>query len=165
MYTLDVPFKDYNGTARTAKVQFNLDAREVFKILPQLQSVFTWLESNKDANPRELTTAEVSSFYTDFEAILLDAWGEISEDGLYFRKTGKYDFEESALFNACMVLFVTKPELTARLLEGILPPELAEMAKNADKDTIEAAVKSQVDEKQAEINRLKRELAEKSSTQ
>lgn len=163
MYTIKVPFKDYKGMQRTQEVSFNLDAREVFKNLPQLQSVFNWLETNKAAEPQDLTVEEVSQFYTDFEEILLTAWGEMSEDGLHFRKTGKWEFEESALFNACMVMFVTKPQETAKLLEGIMPPELTTMVQNADTATLEAATNSRVSEQQAEIDRLKAQLEARQS--
>lgn len=158
MYTLTVPFTDYLGKSRSMKVDFNLDAREVFKMLPELKAVFDWLDSNRDADPRELTTEEVSAFYTNFEAILLAAYGEMSEDGLHFRKGGKYEFEESALFNACMVLFVTKPEETVKMLEGMLPKELFDMVKNADASQLAAATKSKVSEQEAEIARLRAQL-------
>lgn len=158
MYKFNVPFTDYMGRKRTQDVAFNLDAREVFKMLPELKSVFDWMETNKNADVRELSTQEVTDFYTDFEGILLSAWGEVSEDGLHFRKGGKYDFEESAAFNACMVMFVMQPEKTGKLIEGILPPELFEMVKNADPATIEAAANSRVAEQEAEITRLKAQL-------
>lgn len=162
MYKLAVPYVDYKGKPRNTTVYFNLDGREVFRMLPQLKSVFEWMESNKNAEPRDLSVEEVSSFYTDFEHILLEAWGEMSEDGEHFRKGGKYDFEESALFNACMILFVTKPEETAKLLDGIMPKELFEMVKNADNEQLLAATtQANLSDKDAEIARLKAELEER----
>lgn len=163
MYTLTVPFVDYKGKPRNIPVSFNLDAREVFKMLPELKSVFEWLESNKVQDPRDLSVEEVSSFYTNFEGILLEAWGEMSEDGLHFRKGGKYEFEESALFNACMVMFVTKPEETTKLLNGILPPEMFEMVQNADETQIAVATDAKVSAQEAEIARLRAELEARDS--
>lgn len=165
MYTINVPFTDYKGRVRNISTSFNLDAREVFRMLPELKSVFEWLESNKKSDPRDLTPEEVSSFYTDFEGILLAAWGEMSDDGLHFRKGGKYEFEESALFNACMVQFVTKPEETGKLLEGILPKELFDMVKNADPEQLAAANGAKTDEQEAEIARLRAELEASRNTQ
>jgi len=159
LYTLTVPFKDYKGNQHNTPVSFNLDGREVFKMLPELQSVFSWLESHKDAKPRDLSVEEVSKFYTDFEGILLEAWGEMTEDGLYFRKGGKYEFEESALFNACMIKFVTEPQETVKLLEGVLPTELFDMVKNADASQIAAATDLKVSDQEAEIARLRAQLA------
>ena len=161
MYTLTVPFKDYKGNQHNTPVSFNLDGREVFKMLPELKSVFDWLESHKDAEPRELSVEEVSKFYTDFESILLEAWGEMSEDGLHFRKGGKYEFEESALFNACMIKFVTEPQETVKLLEGVLPTELFDMVKNADANQLSAATVAKVSDQEAEILRLRAQLAER----
>jgi hypothetical protein len=161
LYTLTVPFKDYRGNERKEEVAFNLDAREVFKMLPELKSVFEWLESNKETEPRKLGVEEVTSFYTSFEGILLEAWGEMSPDGLHFRKGGKYEFEESALFNACMVMFVTKPDETVKLLEGILPRELFDMVQNADAQQLAAATEAKVSDQEAEIIRLRAELAER----
>jgi len=160
LYTMTVPFKDYKGKPRNQQVAFNLDAREVFRMLPELKSVFDWMESNQKEDIRELGVEEVRDFYTSFENILLEAWGEMSEDGLHFRKGGKYEFEESALFNACMVMFVKDPPQTAKLLEGLLPPELFEMVQNADTATLAAATAARADDQQAEIARLRTQLLE-----
>lgn len=158
MYTSSVPFTDYRKKPRTLPVSFNLDAREVFKMLPELKSVFEWLESNKEQDPRDLSVEEVTNFYTSFEGILLEAWGEMSDDGLHFRKGGKYEFEESALFNACMIMFVTKPEETVKLLEGILPSELFDMVKNADAGQVAAATEAKATAQEEEIVRLRAQL-------
>jgi hypothetical protein len=158
LYTLTVPFVDYKKKPRNVQVSFNLDAREVFKMLPELKNVFEWLDSNKTQDPRELSVEEVRDFYTSFEGILLEAWGEMSEDGLHFRKGGKYEFEESALFNACMILFVTKPEETVKLLEGLLPKELFDMVKNADAVEVAEATKAKASAQEEEIARLRAEL-------
>jgi len=159
LYTLSVDYKDYKGrTHNGTKVSFNLDAREVFKMLPELKSTFDWLESNKQSDPRELSVEEVSDFYNNFEGILLTAWGEMSEDGQTFRKGGKYEFEETALFNACMVKFVTQPQETVKLLEGVLPPEMFEMVKKADSDQISAAKQSDTAEMEAELAALRAKL-------
>jgi hypothetical protein len=96
VYTKTVPFKDFKGKPRNEVVHFNLSEREVFKLLPELQAVFHWMDSNKEADPRELGVDEVRDFYNEFEAILLEAWGIPSEDGQHFRKSERYDFEESA---------------------------------------------------------------------
>lgn len=158
MYKLTVPFKDYNNKPRNMPVSFNLDAREVFRMLPELKAVFDWLDSNKESDPRDLTVEEVRDFYTSFENILLEAYGEMSEDGLHFRKGAKFEFEESALFNACMVKFVTEPQETVKLLEGILPQDLFDMVKNADAGQLAEATAAKVSEQEAEIAKLRAQL-------
>lgn len=158
MYTLSVPYTNYKGTSSRKSVTFNLDGHEVFRMLPELKKVFDWMESNKTQELRELDVYEVREFYTDFEAIILEAYGEMSEDGEHFRKEGKYDFESSALFNACMIMFVTKPEETVKLLEGMMPMELFKAVQNADAGQLAQATEAKVTVQEAEIARLRAEL-------
>jgi hypothetical protein len=158
LYTITVPFVDYKKKPRNESVSFNLDAREVFKLLPELKAVFDWLDSHKNADPRELSTEEVSKFYTEFEGILLEAYGEVSDDGSYFKKGNRYEFEESALFNACMVMFVTQPQETVKLLEGILPKELFDQVKNVDQNQIEQITSARADQLAAENEKLRQQL-------
>lgn len=163
MYTKTVPFKDFNGKPRNQKVHFNLSEREVFKLLPELQTMFKWMDSNRESDPRDLGTEEVRNFYNNFEEVLLEAWGEPAEDGLHFRKGQRYDFEESALFNATMFMFINEPEETGKLLEGILPEGLAEMVKKATVEDVAAVSGDRADDQQAEIEELRRRLAEAES--
>lgn len=144
MYTIKVPFKDFKGNPRTKSVDFNLTETEVLKLLAEFKSVLGWVDSLK-GQERDLETEEVIGFYNAFEEILLSAYGIPSEDGLHFRKGGRYDFEESALFSACMMEFVTNPEATSKLLEGIMPKGMDELARKADAN-LAAAAKSAGDE-------------------
>lgn len=159
MYTKQIPFKDFKGKPRNQTVHFNLTETEVFKLLAELQRVFKWIDSQKEGEQRELSTDEVVEFYTSYENIMLEAFGEPSEDGLHFRKGGRYDFQESALFNAAMLMFITNPEETVKLLEGILPDGMEELAKKADERLVEAGKNATTDEAQAEIARLRAELS------
>lgn len=159
MYTKTIPFKDFSGKPRNQPVHFNLSEREVFKLLPELQSVFKWMDTNKEADPRDLGTEEVRDFYNNFEDILLEAWGVPSEDGLHFRKGERYDFEESALFNATMFMFVNEPQETAKLLEGIMPEGLSEMVKKAAVEDVAAVSGDRAEDQQATISELRRQLA------
>lgn len=155
MYKLNVSYTDYKGTARRKDVMFNLDGREVFKLLPELMSVFKWIESNQKDDPRDLNVEEVREFYNHLEGIILDGYGEVTEDGEHFHKAGKFEFEESAAFSACMWLFVSQPQEAVKLLEGLLPKELFEMVKNADADKVNEITESKVQELAAENERLR----------
>lgn len=166
MYEQTIQYKNYLGKLKNGTAYFNLDAREVMGMLPQLMTVFQWLDSNKDEpgdEPRSLTTQEVSEFYTDLEELLLQGWGEMSEDGELFRKSGKYDFQESALFNGVMMHFLFKPEEGIKLLEGMLPTEFFEQLKAMNPEQMAAAVEGRADDK-GEIARLKAELAAAKTT-
>lgn len=163
MYSKSIPFKDFKGNPRNATVQFNLTEPEVFKLLVPLQAIFDWQESLRNSGERELTTEEVVEFYNNFEEVLLSAWGEMSEDGLHFRKAGRYEFEESALFAACMNEFVTNPEETQKLIDGIMPKGLQEMVKKADANVSAIENNPNVDDElKVEIARLRAQLEQKS---
>lgn len=162
MYTKNIPFKDFKNKPHTSAVQFNLTETEVFKLIGELKAVFDWLDSMQ-GEERTITTEETQKFYTDFEDLLLEAWGEMSDDGMHFRKGGRYDFAESALFNATMLYFLTNPEETTALLEGILPDGMEELARQADEKLVQAGKAAGTDAQQAEIDRLRAELAAKTS--
>lgn len=158
MYSKTVPFKDFNGKPRTQVVNFNLTEREVFKLLVELKMLMDWRES-LGGPERELPTAEVVAFYNALEDILLTAWGEPSQDGLHFRKGGKYEFEESALFAACMVEFVSDPKAAMELLDGIMPTGMEDIVKKQDASMAELAKTSDDEDLKAEVAKLRAQLA------
>jgi len=158
VYTKTIPYKDFKGKVRNEEVNFNLTVREIPKLLNEFNQIFKWQDSLK-GDERELSTDEVIEFYTAFEQVLLTAWGELSEDGKYFRKTGRYDFEESALFAACMVEFVSNPGETGKLLEAIMPQGMEELVRKAEGNLEKMAQDpSTTDEIKAEIARLQAKI-------
>lgn len=165
MYSKKVPYKDFKDRPGNATVYFNLTEREVFKLLGELQAVFAWIDSIRDKEVREIPTEDVVAFYNNFEDILLTAWGEPSEDGMHFRKGGRYDFEESAIFNACMVLFITDPSETMKLIEGILPSGMDQLVKTADENAVQAGKEVGSETMQAEIDRLRAQIQQQGGHQ
>lgn len=158
MYTKQFSFKDFKGNPRSMTVNFNLTEREVIKLLNELKVVFEWRESLK-GDFRTLDTAEVVNFYNAFEEILLSAYGIPTEDGLSFKKSGlRYEFEESALFNACMMTFVSDPGETTKLVDGIMPKGMEELVMKADANLERAALSSNDEDLKAEIARLRAQI-------
>ena len=162
MYTKSVPYKDLNGKPQNDTVHFHLFEREVFKLLGELQAVFSWYDS-MGGGPRELETAAVVEFYNNFEEILLSAYGRPINDGLGFDHDGRYDFEKTACFNAIMVMMVTDPEETRKLIEGILPEGMEEIVRKADENLIKAAKETTDADLKAEIEALRAKLDAKES--
>lgn len=159
MYTKSVPFTDFHGKPRNQKVNFNLEEREVFKLIVEFQAIFDWQESIKDEDERILDIVEVRAFYNNFEEILLSAWGEPSEDGLHFRKAGRYDFEESKLFAAYMKMCVEDQREANALLDGLMPKGLQDMVKKADANLAALANDPNASESlQAEVARLRAQV-------
>lgn len=165
MYTKTIPHKDFNDKPRNTKVQFNLTEREVFKLLLEFQAVLGWRDRLAERDElSETPTEEVIEFYNNLETILLSAWGELSEDGQYFRKGGRYDFEESAAFAACMRLFVEDPSEANKLIDGLMPKGLQEMVQKADSNLAILAKDDSTDKDlRAEIEQLRAQVAKQSS--
>lgn len=132
MYKKTIPFKDFNGKARNQTIHLNLTEREVMGLLSEFQSIFSWQNTIKHRAIQELGTQEVVEFYNNLETILLSAYGVPSEDGLYFNKDDRYQFEQSALFNAVMMMFVKEPEEATKMVNELMPKGLEDFVANAD---------------------------------
>lgn len=159
MYTKVIPFKDYKGNPRNMTVHLNLDEREFFKLFPEFYRILTWRDSLISEESRDLSPDEVRDFYNDLEEVLLTAWGIPSEDGLYFRKTEKYDFQESALFNALMMEFVTNPSAANEVLKELMPSNMEDMIKKFEGNLDKAADSPETPaEIQAKIRALQAQL-------
>ncbi len=158
MHKVQVPYKNFLGQAKTKQLHFNLTEAEVFKLLPELRAIFEWHES-LEGDVRELSTEEVKEFYTNFEEILLTAYGTLSADGEHFRKVDRYEFAESACFSALMVQLITDPSETAELLKNVMPTGLDEVVKKADANLLAAAQQTENEAQRAEIERLRAQLS------
>lgn len=165
MYTKQVPFKDFKDNPRNMTVEFNLTVIETFKLLVEFQAILAWRERiNAETDVRELPTEEVIDFYNNLEKIILDAYGVMSEDGMHFRKGGRYDFEESALFPAVMELFLTDQQMAHDLVDGLLPKNMQEIVAKADANMAELAKNPDTtDELKAQIARLQAQVAEQNA--
>ncbi len=163
MYTKSVPHKNFLGKPKTQVVHFNLTTHEFFKLLVEFKAIFDWQDRLKDADPDEVTdTAEVIAYYTNFEEILLSAYGVPDESGDHFRKAGRYDFAESSLFHACMEMFVSDPMETSKLVDGLVPENLAELIKKLDANTVALLANEETPEAiRAELEKLRAREAER----
>lgn len=161
MYSKKIPFHDFKGNPQNIVVQFNLEVREVVKLMVEFYSVLKWLDSVKNEETRQLDTAEVVEFYNNLEKIMLEAYGKVSDDGLLFRKDGRYDFEDSKLFAACMEMFVSDPSEATKMLEELMPKNMEELVRKSEGNMDALKKDPQTsDEVRAQIARLEAQLAE-----
>jgi polyhydroxyalkanoate synthesis regulator phasin len=164
LYKKDIPYKDINGKPRNETVHLHLFEREVFKLLVEFNAILQWRDKLKNQSYRDLETHEVVEFYNNLEKILLEAWGIPSPDGSGFKKAGKWEFEESALFNATMMMFVTDPAEANKMIDALLPSGLQEFAEKAESN-LNTVAEAGTPEQQEEIARLRRQLAEAQTKQ
>lgn len=160
MYSKTVAYKDFAEKPRNEKVHFNLMETEVIKLLPEFQTMFSFQDRMKERGSTEISGEETLEFYNALEEIMLASYGVPEGEGRYFRKSGRYDFAESALFNACMMEFVTDPREATAFVDGILPKGMEEIARKVDANYAEAAKASTDPAQQQEIARLRAQLAE-----
>jgi hypothetical protein len=156
---MQVPYKDLNDKPRNDTVHFNLFEREVFKLMGEFQTVLGYIDRwQKEKETRTIDTPEMLDFYNNFEDIILNAYGTPSDDGQRFDHSGRYEFEDSACFNALMVMCVTDPATTAKLINGIMPSGLEEIVRKADENLIQAAKDASTEDQANEIARLRAQL-------
>lgn len=163
MYTKSIPHKNFMGKPRNQVVHFNLTTHEFFKLLVEFKMIFDWHKKLEGEDPDAVTdTAEVIAYYNNLEQILLAAYGVPDETGDYFRKAGRYDFEESSLFHATMEMFVADPQEATKLVDGLMPEGLDELLKKLDANAVAALASEETpDAMKREIERLRREAAER----
>lgn len=157
MYVKDkIPYKNYKQEPKNGRITLNLDEREVFKLLVQFKRMMDWIEGLDQSRVMELPTEEVVAFYDDLETVLLASWGEMSADGEHFRKSGRYEFEESALFNAVMLMFVTDTVEAQKMINDLLPKGMEERVKTAQDNLENSSVPDPEKEAmKAELERLR----------
>ena len=166
MYSVSVPYKDLNDKPRNRTIYFHLFEREVFKLMGEFQVVFGYIDRwQKEKEKRDLDTPEVLDFYNNYEEIVLSAYGKPSDDGERFDHSGRYEFEDSACFAAYMMMCVRDPSETGRLVNGIMPQGLEDLVRQADENLVKAAKESEDEDVQAELARLRAQLAEATGQQ
>lgn len=148
MYTKVIGHKNFKGKVRNQEVNFNLTEHEVLKLLVEFKAIFDWQEVVEKRDPgAEVPTEEIIDFYTNFEEILLSAWGELDESGDHFHKGGRYEFKESSLFHAAMNMFLKDPTEVTKLIDGIMPEGLQELVKASETNLAALAEQAKSDEK------------------
>jgi hypothetical protein len=79
-----------------------------------------------------IETHDQARLITYFKKIILDSYGEISDDGIRFVKSKELStaFSQTDAFNKLYMELVTDADKAAAFINGVVPPEIA---KNAEK--------------------------------
>ena len=123
-----IKYTDYNGIERTEDFYFNLTKSE----LAQMQ-----LKKEGDYAERLRAIAKAKDMprlMELFESIILDAYGEKSDDGKRFVKVRNghrvaEDFIATPAYDELYFELIQSPEKFADFLTSLLPPDLAEDVK------------------------------------
>lgn len=131
MYELTIPHKNFRGEPKGKKtVQFNLEVFEVMQNFVPIAWLLEFRDDRMKAPGDETIPNELMvEFFNNFEEIILAAWGELSDDGENFDKTGVYDFKSSRLFSETMNTFVSDFTELNQFLNVLVPDEMETIVK------------------------------------
>lgn len=167
MYTVKVPHKNYKGKPRNPEISFDLSVHEFLKLLVEFKRIFEWQEEvAKRDGTEETPTEEVVDFYTNFEEIILAAWGEMDDEGDHFRKGGVYDYRESSTHQEAMLMFLKDQQALNEMLQSLMPSGLEDLVKATEENLAALAKQAKAGGDkmpaglESEVERIRRELAE-----
>lgn len=112
-------YTDYNGVERTEDFYFNFTKAELAeKHLASNEGLSEMLKRIVDSkNNKEIVDT--------FKEIILEAYGEKSEDGKRFIKSKELSkaFSETPVYSDLFMELATDDEKASRFIHGILPPD------------------------------------------
>lgn len=128
MITRTITYEDFDGNEVTETLNFNLNTQEVFEMM----GIEVGDEGEAISKMADLDPKQISVVMGTISQLILDAYGQRSEDGKRFIKTPemKEAFSQSAAYDAIFSEVAMDDVTAGKFLEGILPKKLlAEMKR------------------------------------
>lgn len=122
-----ITYTDYNGNSRTEDFYFHLNKAEIVELEASASGGLSrMLEDMVKSNDGRV-------LISTFKEIILKAYGKKSDDGRRFIKSKELreEFEQTEAFSELFMELATNSESAAAFINGILPQNLAEAAKEA----------------------------------
>lgn len=122
-----ITYTDYNGNSRTEDFYFHLNKAEIVELEASASGGLSrMLEDMVKSNDGRV-------LISTFKNIILKAYGKKSDDGRRFIKSNalREEFEQTEAFSELFMELATNAEAAAAFINGILPQNLAEAAKEA----------------------------------
>ena len=126
MLKQSITFKDYYGEEITRDFWFNLNESELTEMNLMEEGGLERLIN------KIVETHDQARLIAYFKKIILDSYGEISDDGIRFIKSKELStaFSQTDAYNKLYMKLVSDADAAANFINGIVPPEIA---KNAEK--------------------------------
>ena len=123
-----IPFTDYNGVARKEDHWFNLSKAEIMEM--EMGTVGGFSEMVQ----KIIDTQDTPALIKLFKDLILKAYGEKSADGRQFIKSEKLslEFSYTEAYVELYMELATNTEKAIEFINGIVPADLAEKAKEVD---------------------------------
>ena len=127
MFKYDLNYTDFLGNEKTEVLRFNLSQTEVTKLVEN-DKIFSVEFLAYVADGKDPLT-----MYNVVQKIILEAYGVLSDDGKYFRKSEqiKKDFEQSIMYDKFIedMFGSNDTQKFVNFLVGIFPAKYAETLK------------------------------------
>ena len=140
MYIKEITYKDYDDVERTEKFYFNLTKAEL------IESELTTVGGLENEIRRIVEAKDMPSIIKIFKRLILQAYGIKSDDGRRFMKSEEISrsFAETEAYSELFTELASNTEAAIAFVNGILPKELLEEAKNKNIDltSVEGAMNS-----------------------
>lgn len=120
-----ITFTDYDGNERTEDFYFNLSKAEILEM-----NLAT--EGGLEKKVAKITaTQDTKKIVELFKTIILDSYGEKSDDGKRFIKSQelKDAFSQTEAYSELFMELATNDKAAAEFINGIIPAKLAEEAQ------------------------------------
>lgn len=131
MYSKKIAYTDFDGNQREETFYFNITEAELTEMECSVSGGF------RKRLERIMETKDEPEVIEILKSFILQAYGEKSNDGKYFKKEdsvrGKYsdDFKATEAYSALFMELGTDADKAAAFINGILPAKIREeLAKN-----------------------------------
>lgn len=127
MLKKEITFTDYNGNPRKETFWFNLNKAEITRM--QLERAGGLDKKLEKISEKQ----DVPAIIETFRKLILDSYGEKSDDGRRFIKNAQLskEFEETEAFSELFMELCTDAKAAADFVNGILPADMGDAARAA----------------------------------
>ena len=122
-----ITYTDYNDVTVTEDFYFHLNKAELTQMQFKANGAYSQFIE------RILNQRDLQKLGEEFKSLILNSYGEKSDDGRYFRKNEQMrnDFEQSAAYDVLYMELISDAEKASKFVKGILPSDLQGNTLNA----------------------------------
>lgn len=133
MYSINVPYTDYDGNERVEECFFNLNKAEV------LELQMSWDGGLDKLLHKMIAEKDQKRLIEMFKMIILKSYGQKSLDGRRFIKNAQLteEFTQTEAYSELFMLLATDDEKASEFINGILPKKLIDDAQKEIADNKE----------------------------
>ena len=129
MLVKKIKYTDYNGTQREEDFYFNLNKAEIFNMQ------FGTVKGGLDVLIKKMiATEDTPALVKLFQDLVLNSYGEKSEDGKRFIKSEemKEAFKQTEAYSELVMELVSDEKKAADFVNALVPKDFAEKAKELE---------------------------------